>query len=342
MSGSQRIPSLDGLRAVSIALVVAGHLWAPLTALAAFGVHIFFVISGFLITSLLEHEYLTTGAINLRHFYWRRSFRIFPAAYAYIFIIAILCPAARGSLGYAATYTASYHVGNIDSRYVHLWSLSIEEQFYLLWPLVIAFCFRRRAVIALATIGACAGFRLWEALCHPFVRTALHYSPPGAMDSIAIGCLLAIYYPQVRKKLGWLAESGGMCLALAATAWILHLVTWSGAASAVYGCVPLLIALWIFVAVERSSPILNGHVAIFIGTLSYSIYLWQEPFLGGVLLPPVMALVCILGLAVVSYQFVERPALRISSRWASGQAHRCILRTSPRSGSSKQLGSEAG
>ena len=88
-----RIASLDGLRAVSILMVILGHLCGPRgNALAVFGVQVFFVISGYLITSLLQNEHERNGKISLRAFYKRRCFRIFPAAYAYIFVAALAFP----------------------------------------------------------------------------------------------------------------------------------------------------------------------------------------------------------------------------------------------------------
>jgi len=94
-TAAKRIPSLDGLRAMSILLVIVGHFYQSFMALAIFGVHIFFVISGYLITKLLQDEYDRRGRIALGSFYRRRAFRIFPAAYAYIIIIALLAPVSR-------------------------------------------------------------------------------------------------------------------------------------------------------------------------------------------------------------------------------------------------------
>src|SRR5580698_123691 len=90
-----RIPSLDGLRAMSILFVIVGHLWGRTAAsamLAGLGVHVFFVLSGYLITKLLQQERERYGRINLVAFYRRRCFRIFPAAFTYILIVALLSP----------------------------------------------------------------------------------------------------------------------------------------------------------------------------------------------------------------------------------------------------------
>src|SRR5271166_3550945 len=115
-TSASRIPSLDGLRAMSILFVIVGHLGGPVgpsVVLSAFGVQAFFVLSGYLITTLLQQEHERAGHINLVAFYRRRCFRIFPAAYTYIVLIACLVPASRPGLIYAATYTVSYHYLNI-------------------------------------------------------------------------------------------------------------------------------------------------------------------------------------------------------------------------------------
>src|SRR4051812_33176028 len=144
-----RIPSLDGLRALSISLVLLAHFsysagfpihHSPVLDLYAhYGVRIFLVISGFLITSLLLREKERTGTIDLKQFYLRRAYRLLPAAYLYLVVITILF---HESLTFkylvaAYMYLTSYA---LHSPWVlmHLWSLSVEEQFYLLWPAALA------------------------------------------------------------------------------------------------------------------------------------------------------------------------------------------------------------
>src|SRR5271157_945604 len=153
----QQIPSLDGLRAISIALVLYGHatgtLGFPIASdrfgLAAAGVRTFFIISGFLITKLLLKEIASKGTISLRAFYRRRVLRIFPAFYAYwlvtlaLVMVGLLAVPAR-DLAYAATYTINYVVDRSWSV-GHLWSLAVEEQFYALWPLTLFFLGRKRS-----------------------------------------------------------------------------------------------------------------------------------------------------------------------------------------------------
>jgi len=139
----KRIPSLDGLRALSILLVVIGH-WAgtygfPVALSYAFlGVRIFFVISGYLITTLLLQERSQTTTISLSEFYVRRAYRILPAAT--VFLATMLITRRQELTWYHAAMAVLYLADFDPTRpmfFGHLWSLSVEEQFYLLWPYIL-------------------------------------------------------------------------------------------------------------------------------------------------------------------------------------------------------------
>ena len=139
---SHRIPSLDGLRAISIALVIVSHLarWKHIAfafpeAYGELGVRIFFVLSGFLISQLLFQEQERSSSISLRDFYVRRAFRIFPAAFVFLAVVTVVY---WHEMRWYHLAAAVFYAANMDSSrpwiFGHLWSLSIEEQFYLLWP----------------------------------------------------------------------------------------------------------------------------------------------------------------------------------------------------------------
>src|ERR1035438_6065406 len=164
-----RIPYLDGLRAYSILLVIFGHCFGPGSFLydnpitkvclvnPALGVHIFFVLSGFLITSLLLNEREGTGRISIRGFYERRIARIFPAFYLYIGTILLLVAfhlmsVPRYAFYAAATFTVNFsqfwrrgRPPDLNFVFGHFWTLSIEEQFYLVWPSILVFLGNRWA-----------------------------------------------------------------------------------------------------------------------------------------------------------------------------------------------------
>lgn len=160
-----KIPSLDGFRAISILLVLYGHLYGTrgypsstfgsamqwLGDVAHLGVLVFFIISGFLITWLLMGERAQSGHISLKNFYLRRSLRIFPAMYT--LMLALLIATWLGwvqlegrDFAFAMTYTVNYFP-NHPWQIGHLWSLAIEEQFYLLWPFALLLLRERRALM---------------------------------------------------------------------------------------------------------------------------------------------------------------------------------------------------
>ncbi len=162
-----RIPSLDGLRAFSVAFVFLGHAvgtlkeFLPQAALnllvfADLGVRIFFVISGFLISQILFAELEREGQISLPKFYFRRALRLLPTYYS--FLVVMLLASAAGWLAltpqdrlHASTFTQNYCSG-CTWNLGHTWSLSVEEQFYLLWPLAIFLLRRRAALVAAAAL----------------------------------------------------------------------------------------------------------------------------------------------------------------------------------------------
>jgi peptidoglycan/LPS O-acetylase OafA/YrhL len=161
-----RIPSLDGLRGICILLVLAAHVSETsnlpqlffVGGLAPIGLVVFFVLSGFLITTVLMTEHSRAGRISLKNFYLRRFLRIFPVAYLYIAVIALL--SFWGVIGlrphdltFAVSYLMDFH--HDRSWYLgHLWYLTVEEQFYLVWPVtVIILGFRRSFIAVLAGLA---------------------------------------------------------------------------------------------------------------------------------------------------------------------------------------------
>jgi len=210
------MPSLDGLRAVSLCLVLFGHLcgtpgFLPRSAgsilgdLGNLGVRVFFLISGFLITMLLVDELNQTGSISLSRFYLRRTMRIFPAFYVYVAILwgtaALGCVRLLpGDLLHALTYTSNYHQHQ-SWLTGHLWSLSVEEQFYLLWPVVFAFGGIQRAKwVAAITVLAAPLWRTVMLVWLPETQWGIGWWFPTIADSIAAGCLLAIWKPRLERN----------------------------------------------------------------------------------------------------------------------------------------------
>jgi peptidoglycan/LPS O-acetylase OafA/YrhL len=331
MSGDRRrIPSLDGVRAISVAIVLLGHVcnstgapaWlAPMERYANFGVRVFFVLSGFLITSLLVKERERTGQVDLKAFYIRRSFRIFPAAYVFLAVIGMTAWASLRAtdLVIAATYLSNYHTGR-PWILGPLWSLAVEEQFYLLWPIAVALWFHRRVEILVAVL-----------LAAPVVRGVLVLTGHGigqyswflaVMDALASGCLLAVLRPQLEPWSRAL-ESRWMLLVPLSTLGLVQLgrLSSTGYQVLVLPVVHLGIALTIDHVIRRPYQILNWGPVAWLGTLSYSLYLWQQPFLAPAAPEPwtrfPQNLLLALALAVASYYSIEKPVLDWRQRRAA-------------------------
>jgi peptidoglycan/LPS O-acetylase OafA/YrhL len=338
----RNIPSLDGLRAVSVGMVIAAHLsevvaqkipFIPLWLYAAWGslgVQTFFVISGFLITLILLKELNATGTISLGRFYFRRALRIFPAFYVYLaaglaLTLAGVFAGKPSAFLIAGTYTTNY-LGLDSPLLEHTWSLSLEEQFYLLWP------------AALLLLGTRKGIKLatWLILLSPLSRLVTYYLAPhhralvGAMlhsglDSIMFGCLLALLWHNPRFNefvqpliRGRVAALSGLFVFVLSPILQAH---FRGSYTLVVGltlnaiCMSQILLYVVRVPDSALGWVLNTRVLRHLGVISYSLYLWQEMFAGAnsVRFFP-WSLPAILACAELSYWLVERPALRLRER----------------------------
>lgn len=349
-----RIESLDGLRGFSVLLVILGHVAATngapefshvpaITSLGNVGVRFFFLISGFLITTLLLRERDEVGTISLRNFYWRRSLRILPAFLTYVLVIWLayllgqidlrhqlwsgtIAESALPSLLQTITFTANYN-HDYNWYFNHLWSLSVEEQFYLLWPLALVFLKPRTAIrVGIALI-----------LIVPFIRYSMYLNLSGnkvalsrefqaVCDSLVTGSLTALLHnfftgkASMLRLFGWPAipisfllvgGSYGIAAVWPPAAYI------AGQSFANIG-----IALFLQHLVRNPQQwparILQMKWLIFTGTISYSLYLWQEPFtyfrstswLASFPQNIVLAFIA----AYLSYRFIELPFLKLKSR----------------------------
>jgi len=318
----KRIPSLDGLRAVSIALVVMGH-WAELQfhssvagAFANLGVRIFFLISGFLITTLLLSERKKTGSICVREFYVRRAYRILPAAMVFMAIAFIVF---WRDLRWYHMAAAAFYVTNFYFTHPwylgHLWSLSVEEQFYLLWPGGLKKWYRHGMKILLGVVALAPLYRVG---CHlAGLRGQADETFPAVADVLAVGCLLAILAEQVPPiSKSWALAMCGVVVAVP-TYWglrgfhsdaILLFILW-----------PLMhvsIAGLILHVVRRPYAWLNARPVVWLGQISYSLYLWQQLFVFGKHGRPWYGVIAAVAAASASYYIVEKPMLKLRERRA--------------------------
>lgn len=331
-SPRRAIPSLDGLRAVSIALVIIAHVatdeFSGVRALGSLGVRVFFVISGFLITTLLIAEKERTGTIDLARFFLRRTLRIFPPYYFYIGVVAILLALGVGSAPNvrflpALTYTTNWfspRAGWLG----HSWSLSVEEQFYLCWPFCIVLVGMVRArSAAIAVLLFSSAVR-----CLIYVLTKDGLKADGFnFDFIAAGCLLALLEPEIRDSARWRRLLQGFAFpALAIVALLLHLlfvdqIRWRFLAEMVViqpvqaVCLALFLAWCVARPESAMGRVLNTRILRRLGVASYSIYLWQQLFVGDeVVLPWYGKVACALAAGAAGYIVVEKPVLALRKR----------------------------
>ncbi|MGH8075615.1 MAG: acyltransferase family protein [Lysobacter sp.] len=314
-------PALDGLRAIAVLAVVAYHAGAPVYA-GFVGVDIFFVISGYLITRLLHNELQVTGRISFLDFYARRARRILPALVAVIVItlaasIVLLLRNGVAETGKAAAaafvFAANVFFANAPAGYfdaapqdnplLHLWSLGVEEQFYLVWPVVLVLA-RKQPVPILAAIAASSFLTCEWMLWTGHEQAAFYQAPPRAWE-LAVGGLIALGRIQLPR---WAAPAG-LALVLASCMATSRHFPGAGALPAVLGASLLVAAIH---GGHRCAP-LESRPIVWIGLISYSLYLWHWPIIVlGQALPAAAQIAMAFALAALSYYFVERP---FRKRW---------------------------
>ncbi len=335
---------VDGLRAVAILLVVLFHVGLPGFRGGFVGVDVFFVISGFLITSLLAREAETRGTIRLAEFYARRVRRLLPALATVIVACLVLGAFLLPPLGEqqaltesalaTAAFLSNFHFWRVSGDYfagqaeemplLHTWSLAVEEQYYLVWPLLLRLAARLarrggRPFAALALRLLMVVFGLSFAAC---VWTTAHetqaafYLTPFRAWEFALGGLLALRGAALVSA-GWGAGlvAGGLLAILAASAGFGPATSFPGA----WALLPVLGATAVIAGGSVASPLrslLASRPFVRVGQLSYSWYLWHWPLLsiararalGERSLPRDAALaVLALLLAELTYRWVENP-----------------------------------
>lgn len=327
--------ALDGLRAVAVVAVIWQHTAGfnngkGLLARGYMGVDCFFVISGFLITTLLLREHAKHGRMSMRGFYLRRAARILPIYYAVLAVYAALYlatnPADKAefmhNLPLYATYTSNWWgAGGNHATFYFAWSLATEEQFYLLWPPILLAClaYTRRwvypvavlaALVLVDQVAAVAGWRIVASLATPILLGA--------------AAALTLHQPRGYR---WMARWLGSRLA-APVALLVALAVLQAEIGDVAG--ELALAVLVIALVVREDtllhPVLRWRPLVLVGTISYGMYLMQ--LLAANLVRPVVghrlgvdvfagATVVVAGLAYVSYRWFETPIREAVRSWAS-------------------------
>jgi peptidoglycan/LPS O-acetylase OafA/YrhL len=355
-STSQRVPGLDGLRALAVVAVLLFH--AGYLDGGFLGVDLFFALSGFLITSLLLRDARGRG-VAVGDFWGRRARRLLPALLTMLVVVALWAAAfgspadldgVRGDGPWALFYVANWHfiaeAGGYWQSFAqpgmfdHLWSLAIEEQFYLLWPLVIIAVWRRArrpdaALLAVCIAGIVVSFALMVTLYHGGDPTRVYMGTDTRAASLLAGAVAATGAGR-RFAVTMIRRLGGACTPLVAA--VGGLVVWSwvvidGASSSVLyrgGLLLHSLACGLVVVLVASAPdgpaarTLGWRPLAWIGVMSYGLYLWHWPVY--VVLspdrtgwdgPPLLVLRVALTtvLAVASYHLVEDP-IRRRAAWA--------------------------
>lgn len=307
------------------------------------GVNAFLVLSGFLITWLLLHERRAYGRIDLKAFYMRRTLRILPAFYFYWALALVVVLIADRQVIWpqviaSATYTINiYHavVGHQESPWAHTWSLALEEQFYLVWPVLFGLLLRRSHGFWRPAMAMIVVIWIWRAALTLVIRAPgdrIYESFDTRFDHLLIGCVLAGFlFNEVGGRFwSWLIQAKWAAFALlgllAANVWAYY--AWSEPYVYPVGFIlePICIALLIPILIDRGGngtwDWLNSPWIRLLGALSYSTYLYQQLVQGTVsnLDIPAAAQVPLkifatFALAFLSYKFIERPFLQRKKRF---------------------------
>jgi peptidoglycan/LPS O-acetylase OafA/YrhL len=330
-------PDIDGLRAVAVMIVVLFHAWPNWLKGGFIGVDIFFVISGFLITSIIVQE-LKNEKFSIRQFYVRRVRRIFPALSTvvlatlafgwYVLLRNEFEQLGKHILG-AATFVSNFvlwnEAGYFDNDHttkplLHLWSLGVEEQFYLVWPLMLSLFFRRHAGILLfLTITLAASFLLGLYATYN-VPVAAYFSPVTRFWELASGGLVAYLLSRGGPAVRWPLPTSAAGIVLIALGAIL--IDGQTPFPGAWAVLPVAGTCALILATKDSwinKRLLGNPLMVRIGLVSYPFYLWHWPLLsfGYIVLgerPPVeikaLLVASSLVLAFLTYHLIERPIQR--------------------------------
>lgn len=335
-------PSLNGFRAIAIILVVASHISPyynnPYFSLinGPLGVAIFFVLSGFLITTLLIKEKEITGRLSLKSFYIRRVLRIFPVAILYILVILLLNHVYDLNIAAIQFWGAALYVmdfsyfrsHNFEWLLGHYWSLSVEEQFYLIFPFLLMVNIKLFKWIVLFVVFGIPLICLIQYFFQNLNQGLLYYFTHFLIkfQAIGVGCLFSLL--AFNKFFdGWICtfKTYINLLSICLICWLkfedFYAINNVFTNLAIAVLVGYLIVSNLLPAKDYFYRLLNTKVFNFIGVLSYSIYIWQQLFLSGnSKLPKILAqipysLILLLIVPVVSYFFYEKYFLRLKDKF---------------------------
>ena len=346
------IPSLDGWRAVAIMMVILGHFMLKLeqgsvihtilklTAIGILGVKIFFVLSGFLITTLLIKEKIKYGRLDLKNFFIRRALRIIPVLYLYIIVVFLVNHFSSLNLSLSNFVGPLLYINNfnfLSGTWItgHTWSLAVEEQFYLIWPFIFRYI-KNSLLICLIIILVIPFFKIVQ-YTNPQIENyilAPFFVPASSIFSGALVSLLC-FNPNAISKLIIIKNFNFIAFIFAIIViYSIYYLSIKG----LYGTLLLplgniltdfSICYMILFSILRKDHfifrILNSKILIQIGVISYSLYIWQQlfiipkgnyPVLEQYLYSPLnLLLVFVTGF--LSYHFFEKPFLKLKKKFSN-------------------------
>jgi len=352
------VPALDGLRALAVGAVLCVHAGVPGFDSGWLGVDLFFAISGFLITTLMLKEFDSKGAISLRFFWGRRFLRLMPAYLVYVIVFTLMIWLWSGSVlstygvwtpqlytlslyGYFVNFVPKGGVSNLQEYTGHLWSLAVEEQYYLFWPVILCFFVRSRFLLPIVWGGVFLVFMVFMFYSNDFERTNMLYAR-GLPLFFASAVAVTIWHPSKgRDWIVMLAKAKFLPIGtvlLTSLAFVSASAGWLSVHSVRYSFLPALSFGYTLLVVRFSCSDcdvyqwLEHKWLVHIGKVSYGIYLYHVFVREGVWrfsdplvldLPAYQAygirlalyFIFSLMLALVSYRFLEMPFLRMKRRF---------------------------
>jgi peptidoglycan/LPS O-acetylase OafA/YrhL len=337
-------PQLDGLRAIAICAVLAQHLFETHFHGAWVGVDIFFVLSGFLITSILISEHERTGAISFKNFYGRRALRLLPALLIGITLTGLLTLVgmtpfkSAEAFGHAAVAALFYFANFVNHEtmgtLVHTWSLSVEEQFYLLWPIVLTLIVLRlkpisRIAVVMTLIATFAATRWYFEAEHESWWNLYRWFHTRA-DELMAGALIALLSASWPERIPVLARTLKIP-AYAAAAFLAYIFVTANADQrwlyqwgfvAIAACCALVVFSVQFDLRNPVARVLQTKPLVWLGKRSYGVYVYHVPVIWaiahqvhfpagtvGMVLALLTKIAATFALSWASYRWIESPAL---------------------------------
>ncbi|MBP2375915.1 acyltransferase family protein [Paeniglutamicibacter psychrophenolicus] len=332
-------PQLDGLRAIAVMSVMVFHARPELLPGGFIGVDIFFVLSGFLITRIIMKELKVNKKFSFKRFYMRRALRLFPALFLACVVLLVVYSLIPGlpqhdetlfgifaAVTYSSSWFTAFSIADLGAM-LPTWSLSVEEHFYFVWPLVLVLLFRfskffKASVVLLILIATT--YPLVAFVVFDWSVERLHYAPDTRSAQLLIGCGAAIL----------VSKAGSRVPSLVAWFAILFLVGYELIKNLLnfdfynYGgniMIGVMTAIFILHLDQQEyglfSRLLSTRPMVWIGQRSYGIYLWNLPLIAvmtfmGSSLPGVAAklAVCFI-IPAISFTYVEKPLLRLKRRF---------------------------